>query len=362
MEVHSIRCIHLSRTYHREPFEHGIRRALATATNFPIGPETGTPNPTRDPTLRWKIDLAGDKIYAEDKVSSNKISIPGRWLRDICPCSSCRNRDTAQRQINVFHHSSADACTISKVHSIDTLSGRAFQVTFKDGHQSLIPAVIIEQRHAQKQALHRIGQTHMMLWDSNIYKQPPLVDYQAVRDGPGMADLMRKIQEFGFCFVGETPVNPSKTQSFLESIGPIRNTHYGGFYDFTSDLSLKDTAYTSEALEPHTDNTYFTEPAGLQALHLLSHTSGSKAADKLWEDGLGGESVLVDGFAAAQKLFSQDGRAYQLLSTVGVYGHASGNQGISIQPSRAFPTISNNPDTGLMEQVRWNNADRAGST
>lgn len=34
----------------------------------------------------------------------------------------------------------------------------------------------------------------------------------------------------------------------------------GGFYDFTSDLSSKDTAYTSESLEPHTDTTYFTEP------------------------------------------------------------------------------------------------------
>jgi hypothetical protein len=34
----------------------------------------------------------------------------------------------------------------------------------------------------------------------------------------------------------------------------------GGFYDFTSDLSSKDTAYTSESLEPHTDTTYFTDP------------------------------------------------------------------------------------------------------
>lgn len=51
---------------------------------------------------------------------------------------------------------------------------------------------------------------------------------------------------------------------------------------------MKDTAYTSEFLEPHTDNTYFTEPAGIQALHMLSHTEGS-----------GGESSLIDGFNAA---------------------------------------------------------------
>lgn len=41
---------------------------------------------------------------------------------------------------------------------------------------------------------------------------------------------------------------------------PLANHVKGGFYDFTSDLSSKDTAYTSESLEPHTDTTYFTDP------------------------------------------------------------------------------------------------------
>lgn len=123
----------------------------------------------------------------------------------------------------------------------------------------------------------------------------------------------------------------------------------GGFYDFTSDLSSKDTAYTSESLEPHNDNTYFTEPAGLQALHLLSHTEGS-----------GGESSLVDGFGAARQLFHQDKNAYLHLATIGIYGHASGNDGISIQPAEAYPVLNHHRQLGSLMQVRWNNADRAG--
>ena len=152
----------------------------------------------------------------------------------------------------------------------------------------------------------------------------------------------------GFCFVDNTPATPEATESLLSAIGPIRNTHYGGFYDFTADLSSKDTAYTSESLEPHTDNTYFTEPAGLQALHLLSHTDGS-----------GGESSLVDGFHAAQTLFKQDLGYYLSLSRTGVWAHASGNDGISIQPANAFPVISHDI-TSTIAQIRWNNADRAG--
>lgn len=123
----------------------------------------------------------------------------------------------------------------------------------------------------------------------------------------------------------------------------------GAFYDFTSDLTLKDTAYTSEFLEPHTDNTYFTEPAGIQALHMLSHTEGS-----------GGESSLTDGFGAALQLFVEDRQAYHTLSEIGVYAHASGNEGISIQPAQAFPVLSHDPEHGYLTQVRWNNADRAG--
>ncbi len=135
----------------------------------------------------------------------------------------------------------------------------------------------------------------------------------------------------------------------MQSIGPIRNTHYGGFYDFTSDLSSKDTAYTSESLEPHNDNTYFTEPAGLQALHLLSHTDGS-----------GGESSLVDGFGAASQLFQMDKKAYKTLSIASVYAHASGNAGISIQPATGRPVLDHAWDTQVLQLVRWNNADRAG--
>ena len=147
-----------------------------------------------------------------------------------------------------------------------------------------------------------------------------------------------------------TPPTPQATENLLASIGPIRNTHYGGFYDFTADLSSKDTAYTSESLEPHTDNTYFTEPAGLQALHLLSHTDGS-----------GGLSSLVDGFHAAQVLYTADKPSYQLLSQTGVWAHASGNEGISIQPADPHPVIGHDARNNII-QIRWNNADRAGLT
>ena len=69
--------------------------------------------------------------------------------------------------------------------------------------------------------------------------------------------------------------------------------------------------------------------------------------------------MLVDGFKVADELFHQDREAYQILSTVNVHAHASGNEGISIQPYRGFPVLEHDPSTGDLLRVRWNSSDRA---
>lgn len=82
--------------------------------------------------------------------------------------------------------------------------------------------------------------------------------------------------------------------------------------------------------------------------HLLSHTNG-----------LGGASLLVDGFKAAAQLKEESPDAYHTLSTVNIYSHASGNDGISIQPYRSFPVLLHDEESGHLVQVRWNSSDRA---
>lgn len=173
-------------------------------------------------------------------------------------------------------------------------------------------------------------------------------------------------RKFGFCFVDGVPVSPERTQELLERIAFLRTTHYGsfccvgrmcdltlieagGFYDFTSDLTMKDTAYTSLALPAHTDTTYFSDPAGLQMFHMLSHT-----------DGEGGASLLVDGFKCAQQLRRENPRAFRALASKRIQWHASGNDGIIITPDVAKPVFGlERSDNGQLLQIRWNNDDRA---
>ncbi|KAL8920857.1 MAG: hypothetical protein Q9208_006029 [Pyrenodesmia sp. 3 TL-2023] len=168
----------------------------------------------------------------------------------------------------------------------------------------------------------------------------------------GVKDWVDRIQTWGFCFVDGCPVTSDDTQALIERISFIRTTHYGGFWRFTSDLASKDTAYTQLALAAHTDTTYFTDPAGLQTFHLLSHTNGE-----------GGASLLVDGFKAAEILRHESPEDFGALCQIKIRGHSSGNEGIAIMPERAFPVITTDEaklgKPARIIQIRWNNDDRA---
>lgn len=158
----------------------------------------------------------------------------------------------------------------------------------------------------------------------------------------------------GLCFVAGTPKTPEATEALLERIGPVRHTHYGGFYDFVPDLAKADTAYTNLALAAHTDTTYFTEPAGLQAFHMLAHTPPPGAAQA--GGTLGGQSLLVDGFHAARLLRAESPNDFDVLRSVAIPWHASGNAGVAVAPDRAYPVLE--ARGGALQRVRWNNDDR----
>lgn len=146
------------------------------------------------------------------------------------------------------------------------------------------------------------------------------------------------------------------TERVLEKIAFIRQTHYGGFYDFIPDLAMADTAYTNIALAAHTDTTYFTDPAGLQSFHLLSHID--PGAEQSGSKSLGGQSLLVDGFHAANILKAEDPKAFEILRSVRLPWHASGNKGITISPDKLYPVLEVDEVTGQLHRVRWNNDDR----
>ncbi|KAF2244240.1 Trimethyllysine dioxygenase [Trematosphaeria pertusa] len=287
-------------------------------------------------------------MFSGKRLACTQQARPNIWLRDNCQCKSCVHEATKQRLLDTF----AIPQDISIKSSSEDSS--SIHVEWNDGHTSHYTKEFIQSAAApfDKRAIVRQGLTNIKLWDSTVSKEDTSIRYEA----PGAKNedylirgVLNRIRKYGFCAIRDTPISPEATLDLLRRISFIRETHYGGFYDFTADLASKDTAYTNIALEAHTDTTYFSDPAGLQAFHLLEHS-----------DGTGGESLLVDGYKCADDLLQQDREAYELLSTVNVHAHASGNEGISIQPYKGFPVFEHDAGTGELLRVRWNSSDRAG--
>ena len=113
-------------------------------------------------------------------------------------------------------------------------------------------------------------------------------------------------------------------------------------------MSHGDLAYSTERLPAHTDTTYFTDPAGLQIFHLLSHPM---------PPGAGGATLLVDAFQTAAIMATVDPAAYSSLSQLRIPHHASGTPGTLLRPVVSQPILRHD-EGGKLVQVRWNNEDR----
>ncbi|KDQ59036.1 hypothetical protein JAAARDRAFT_68604 [Jaapia argillacea MUCL 33604] len=270
------------------------------------------------------------------------------WLRDHCRCPNCYHQITKQRLVNTF-----EIPIDIKPTKVQAVS-EGLEVTWPSSpsHIVVYPWSWLKE-HSYNPPVHKKPPTsEKVLWGSKIAQDPPSVTYEEVmaKDNEGLYKWLYKIDRFGFCFVTGVPTTAEATEELSTRIGFIRETQYGKFWDFTSDLAKGDTAYTTLALGAHTDNTYFTDPCGIQLFHLLSHTEGT-----------GGATLLVDGFYVASILKELHPKIYSLLSRVPVPAHAAGEPSALYRPTPllGYPVLGHERGSGELAQVRWNNDDRS---
>ena len=86
------------------------------------------------------------------------------------------------------------------------------------------------------------------------------------------------------------PTEPGSLDAIARRIGPPRPTNFGALFDVRAKPDPDSNAYTSIALPPHVDLPTREYQPGLQLLHCLEN------------DTVGGEAVMMDGFAVAEAL------------------------------------------------------------
>jgi trimethyllysine dioxygenase len=282
-------------------------------------------------------------VDGEVEVTWSNAASPARfasfWLRDHCHAKHSLNADTLQREVNTF--SIPPHIAPGKIEIKD--GGRTLHIDWTAGDgASVFPAEFlwdVAQHDGRPRAPLRT------LWDrDSMGKNFPTLSHEEIMSSDaGLLRWLSLVEQYGFALAGGAPPSMAGTEALVKRVAYVRETIFGGMWEFSANMAFKDTAYTSVAIGPHTDGTYSNDSPGLQMFHCLAF------------DGSGGESTLVDGFKVAQTIRDSDPKAFDILSEVKVPAHYVGD-GVHL---RAEHPIIGLDHRGELTQIAYNNYDRA---
>jgi len=168
--------------------------------------------------------------------------------------------------------------------------------------------------------------------------------YKEFLGNNGIKTWLENIQRVGFVLVTGSPTTAEATKELMERIAYIRSSIFGEFSVWDNKVeNPDDTAYTSLAIEPHTDGTYLHDAPGLQTLHCIRR------------DAEGGNNQLIDGLAIAETMREKHPAAFEILCNIKIPGRY-------IKPDtylQAHRPVFRVNDDGEVIQVSFNNHDRA---
>lgn len=226
------------------------------------------------------------------------IAIHPLWLRERCQDAASIDLNTRQR---LYDPSDLDL-DLALAAVSEPWPGH-FRLRFSDGHEADFSAADI-----LAEAALCAGESDCLapeLWSAELIDLPRA----KWREKPDGAELFNWIAQFlrmGFIILSDVPAEPGAVLEVAAIFGFTRTTNFGALFDVRSTPQASDLAYTSVALDPHTDNPYRFPVPGVQLLHcLVNETSG-------------GLSTLVDAFAVAEALKARDPEAFRVLTSTAV--------------------------------------------
>ncbi|MDJ0343676.1 TauD/TfdA family dioxygenase [Streptomyces sp. H10-C2] len=229
--------------------------------------------------------------------------LPAAWLRDNCGCSLCRDPRNGQK---LFHITDLpQELAIGDVR--ERAGGASFEVEWvPDGHRSVYALEWLTESAPSGDGRSGDGRTEdgKQLWRAAALDgRLPEADWEAYLAEPAeRIRVLESVQRLGFALLRGVPCRERQVLAVAETFGYVRETNYGSLFDVRVEADPNNLAFTGAAITPHTDNPYRDPVPTLQLLHCLTNAA------------TGGDSGLVDGFAAAALLRDEDPAAYEVLT------------------------------------------------
>ena len=242
-----------------------------------------------------KIELIDNKVFFEKQGAKKEIH--PFWLRERVNSENFLDQKTQQRLFDptMLKNNSE----ISKV----IISDKFLEVSFKDGAYAKLIIKNILKEFEKDNELYFINK---ISWKSdfqnnNIYKFNKNFFEEKI-----MYESLLDFYKYGFVIFENVPTKDNFIVNFANSIGSIRRTNFGEFFNVKSKPNPNDLAYTSLPLAPHTDNPYRKPVPCIQLLHCIENEVG------------GGLSTLVDGLAVTEELKKEHPSFFQILTEIKV--------------------------------------------
>ena len=289
--------------------------------------------------------LDGGNALAVTLPGAGQLRFHAIWLRDNAWDDATRAPGNGQRLITL-----GDIPADTRIAAARLEAGQLL-VTFQPEDRVIAYDSRWLAEHAYDRAQARgAGWTaeDIETWDAGLGAGIPLGDFGAVsRSQAALGDWLHGVRRYGLGKLTGGPVESGALLRVAALFGYVRETNYGKYFEVRTEVNPTNLAYTGLALQAHTDNPYRDPVPTLQILYCLENSTE------------GGESMVVDGFRAAERLRDASPQGFDLLTRHCARFEYAGSQGICLRARR--PMIELAPD-GELIAVRFNNRSAAAIT
>ncbi len=261
------------------------------------------------------------------------------WLRDNALDAETRAPENGQRLVALSDIPEQTRLTSAKLNATDEL-----ELIFEPGGKAVsFPTPWLEANAYDRAPEAQAGwlTPGIETWDADLADAIPSVDFEtARRDRSALGDWLAAVRRLGFATMTGGPTDSGAPLDVVALFGFVRETNYGRWFEVRAEVNPTNLAYTGLGLQAHTDNPYRDPAPTLQILYCLENTAE------------GGDSAVVDGFRAAERLRTESPAGFDLLSRHCARFEYSGAAGVHLTARR--PMIELAPDGELLA-IRFNN-------
>ena len=242
-----------------------------------------------------KIQLKDKKVFFETQGLEKEIH--PFWLRERIIGDAFVDKKTQQRLF--------DPTELKENIKIDNLnlSDNFLEITFNDGIKTKLEIQKILEELSNKDEIKHIEK---IKWDSSLSNFNFFEFKDNFFEEKEMYKALTNFYQYGFIVFRKVPTKNNFIVNFANSIGSVRRTNFGEFFNVKSKPNPNDLAYTSLSLAPHTDNPYRNPVPCIQLLHCIENKV------------TGGFSTLVDGYTVTEKLSNDFPDYYKILTEIKV--------------------------------------------